>query len=164
MNDQSSANQMVIAILDAGTDSAGTAAFYSILYDAREIKALEPERRQEVCSYVTVIYASFAVYLGIILVLASTFIPAIVDSAAATSGTGSMSIGNLTIREMNEVWISSIFLYSIIVQGIGNGLAAGFMSTGRLYSSFIRASTLLLVGWFVFEIMGIPTSMITPMT
>jgi len=133
-------------------------------YDAREIKALETERRQEVGSYVTVIYASFAVYLGIILVLASTFIPAIVDSAAATSGTGSMSIGNLTIREMNEVWISTIFLYSIIVQGIGNGLAAGFMSTGRLYSSFIRASTLLLVGWFVFEIMGIPTSMITPMT
>ena len=65
-------------------------------YDAREIKALETERRQEVGSYVTVIYASFFVYLGIILVLASTFIPAIVDSSATTGG-GSMSIGNLTI-------------------------------------------------------------------
>ena len=41
-------------------------------FDAREIKALETERRQEVGSYVTVIYASFFVYLGIILVLAST--------------------------------------------------------------------------------------------
>ena len=131
-------------------------------FDAREIKALETERRQEVGSYVTVIYASFFVYLGIILVLASTFIPAIVDSAAATGGTGSMSIGNLTIREMNEVWISTIFLYSLIIQGIGNGLAAGFMSTGRLYSSFNRASMLLLVGWFVFELTGIGTSMITP--
>ena len=73
-----------------------------------------------------------------------------------------MSIGNLTIREMNEVWISTIFLYSLIVQGIGNGLAAGFMSNGRLYSAFNRASVLLLVGWFVFEITGIGTSMITP--
>jgi len=131
-------------------------------FDAREIKALETERRQEVGSYVTVIYASFFVYLGIILVLAQTFIPAIVDSAAATGSTGSMSIGNLTIREMNEVWISTIFLYSLIVQGIGNGLAAGFMSNGRLYSAFNRASVLLLVGWFVFEITGIGTSMITP--
>ena len=131
-------------------------------FDAREIKALETERRQEVGSYVTVIYASFFVYLGIILVLASTFIPAIVDSAAATGSTGTMSIGNLTIREMNEVWISTIFLYSLIVQGIGNGLAAGFMSNGRLYSAFNRASVLLLVGWFVFEITGIGTSMITP--
>tara|TARA_B100001146_G_scaffold199118_1_gene188993 strand:- start:115 stop:1353 length:1239 start_codon:yes stop_codon:yes gene_type:complete len=131
-------------------------------FDAREIKALETERRQEVGSYVTVIYASFFVYLGIILVLASTFIPAIVDSSAATGGTGSMSIGNLTIREMNEVWISTIFLYSLIVQGIGNGLAAGFMSNGRLYSAFNRASGLLLVGWFVFELTGIGTSMITP--
>ena len=131
-------------------------------FDAREIKALETERRQEVGSYVTVIYASYFVYLGIILVLAQTFIPAIVDSAAATGSTGSMSIGNLTIREMNEVWISTIFLYSLVVQGIGNGLAAGFMSNGRLWSAFNRASFLLLVGWFVFEITGIGTSMITP--
>ena len=131
-------------------------------FDAREIKALETERRQEVGSYVTVIYASFFVYLGIILVLAQTFIPAIVDSAVATGSTGSMSIGNLTIREVNEVWISTIFLYSLIVQGIGNGLAAGFMANGRLYSAFNRASFLLLVGWFVFELTGIGTSMITP--
>jgi len=130
-------------------------------FDAREIKALENERRQEVGSYVTVIYTSFFVYLGIILVLASTFIPAIVDSSAATGG-GSMSIGNLTIREMNEVWISSMFLYSLMVQGIGNGLAAGFMSTGKLYSAFSKASFLLFLGWFIFEIMGIATSVNTP--
>ena len=131
-------------------------------FDAREIKALETERRQEVGSYVTVIYASFFVYLGIILVLAQTFIPAIVDSAVATGSTGSMSIGNLTIREVNEVWISTIFLYSLIVQGIGNGLAAGFMANGRLYSAFNRASFLLVIGWLVFELTGIGTSMITP--
>ena len=131
-------------------------------YDAREIKALETERRQEVGSYVTVIYASFFVYLGIILVLASTFIPAIVDSSAATGGSGTMSIGNLTIREMNEVWISTVFLYSLIIQGTGMGLAAGFMSTGRLYSAFLRASFLLFLGWFIFELAGITTSMITP--
>ena len=130
-------------------------------FDAREIKALENERRQEVGSYVTVIYTSFFVYLGIILVLASTFVPAIVDSSAATGG-GSMSIGNLTIREMNEVWISSMFLYSLMVQGIGNGLAAGFMSTGKLYSAFSRAAFLLFLGWFIFEIMGIATSVNTP--
>ena len=131
-------------------------------YDAREIKALETERRQEVGSYVTVIYASFFVYLGIILVLASTFNPAIVDSSAATGGSGSMSIGNLTIREMNEVWISTVFLYSLIVQGVGMGMAAGFMSTGRLYSAFLRASFLLFLGWFIFELAGITTSLITP--
>lgn len=130
-------------------------------FDAREIKALENERRQEVGSYVTVIYTSFFVYLGIILVLASTFVPAIVDSSAATGG-GSMSIGNLTIREMNEVWISSMFLYSLMVQGIGNGLAAGFMSTGKLYSAFSRASFLLFLGWFIFELIGIATSVNTP--
>ncbi|MEO2179896.1 MAG: hypothetical protein ABGW86_01280, partial [Candidatus Poseidoniia archaeon] len=70
--------------------------------------------------------------------------------------------GNLTIKEMNEVWISTMFLYSLMVQGIGNGLAAGLMSTGRLYSAFRQASFLLIIGWVVFEFTGIGTSMITP--
>ena len=132
-------------------------------YDAREIKALETERAQEVTSYMMVVYVSFMVYLIIILVLASTFVPAIADSASATGGEG-MSIGNLQVRNLNEVWISTIFLYSIIVQSIGNGMAAGFMATGKLYSAFNRSSMLLFIGWLVFEVMGIATSVISPGT
>jgi len=49
-----------------------------------------------------------------------------------------------------------------MVQGIGNGLAAGFMSTGKLYSAFSRASFLLFLGWFIFELIGIATSVNTP--
>jgi len=132
-------------------------------FDAREIKALEAERAQEVTSYIMVVYVSFMVYLMIILVLANTFVPAIADSASATGGEG-MSIGNLQVRNLNEVWISTIFLYSVIVQSIGNGMAAGFMSTGKLYSAFNRSSMLLFVGWLIFEVMGIATSVISPGT
>ena len=110
----------------------------------------------------TVIYASFFVYLGIILVLASTFIPAIVDSSAATGGSGSMSIGNLTIREMNEVWISTCFPLQFNYSRNGNGVGSRIhVNGGRLYSAFLRASFLLFLGWFV-ELAGITTSMITP--
>ena len=77
-------------------------------YDAREIKALEGERQQEVTNYTMVIYLSFLIYLMIILVLANTFVPAIVDSSVATGGS-TMSIGNLQVRELNQVWISTVF-------------------------------------------------------
>ena len=130
-------------------------------YDAREIKALEGERQQEVTNYTMVIYLSFLIYLMIILVLANTFVPAIVDSSVATGG-GGMSIGNLQVRELNQVWISTVFFYSVIIQSFGNGLAAGFMSTGRLYSAATRASVMMLIGWAIFEIFGIATSMISP--
>ena len=130
-------------------------------YDAREIKALEVERQQEVTNYTMVIYLSFLIYLMIILVLANTFVPAIVDSSVATGGS-TMSIGNLQVRELNQVWISTVFFYSVIIQSFGNGLAAGFMSTGRLYSAATRASVMVLIGWSVFEIFGIATSMISP--
>ena len=130
-------------------------------YDAREIKALEVERQQEVTNYTMVIYLSFLIYLMIILVLANTFVPAIVDSSVATGGS-TMSIGNLQVRELNQVWISTVFFYSVIIQSFGNGLAAGFMSTGRLYSAATRASVMVLIGWSVFEIFGIATSLISP--
>ena len=130
-------------------------------YDAREIKALEGERQQEVTNYTMVIYLSFLIYLMIILVLANTFVPAIVDSSVATGGS-TMSIGNLQVRELNQVWISTVFFYSVIIQSFGNGLAAGFMSTGRLYSAATRASVMMLIGWAIFEIFGIATSMISP--
>ena len=130
-------------------------------YDAREIKALEGERQQEVTNYTMVIYLSFLIYLMIILVLANTFVPAIVDSSVATGGS-TMSIGNLQVRELNQVWISTVFFYSVIIQSFGNGLAAGFMSTGRLYSAATRASVMMLIGWAIFEIFGIATSLISP--
>ena len=42
MNDKASAREMINAILEAGTDSSGAAAFQSILYDARETRDSTP--------------------------------------------------------------------------------------------------------------------------
>ena len=42
MNDKASAREMINAILEAGTDSSGAAAFQSILYDARETRDPTP--------------------------------------------------------------------------------------------------------------------------
>ena len=131
-------------------------------YDVREIKALETERGQEIGSYLAVIYMSFVIYLLIIIVLVATFVPAIVSSGAATASTGSLTIGNLKIRSLNQIWISTTFYYSVLIQAVGMGMTGGFMATGKLYSGFIRSSLLILIGWFTFEIMGITTSIISP--
>ncbi len=131
-------------------------------YDVREIKALETERGQEIGSYLAVIYMSFVIYLLIIIVLVATFVPAIVSSGAATASTGSLTIGNLKIRSLNQIWISTTFYYSVLIQAVGMGMTGGFMATGKLYSGFIRSSILILIGWFTFELMGITTSIISP--
>ena len=131
-------------------------------YDVREIKALETERGQEIGSYLAVIYMSFAIYLLIILVLVATFVPAIVSSGAATASTGSLTIGNLKIRSLNQIWISTTFYYSVLIQAVGMGMTGGFMATGKLYSGFIRSSLLILLAWVVFETMGITVSIISP--
>ena len=105
---------------------------------------------------------SFAIYLMIILVLVATFVPAIVSSGAATASTGSLTIGNLKIRSLNQIWIATTFYYSVLIQAVGMGMAGGFMASGKLYSGFIRSSILVLFGWAVFEVMGITTSIISP--
>jgi len=129
-------------------------------YDAREILSLGTERAQEVGTYTMVIYMSFFVYLGIIVILSKTFIPAIADSSTSGGGGESMSIGNMKVKEIDEIWIASVFFYSVVVQSIGNGFAAGFMATGKFYGSAKRAAYMLLIGWISYELIGIGTSIL----
>ena len=53
--------------------------------DSREIKFLEGERKRTIASYISVIWTSYGVFLGVIVVLAKVFIPAIAGSNSEPS-------------------------------------------------------------------------------
>lgn len=129
-------------------------------FDAKEIKSLQMERTLNVGSYVAVIYTSFLVYLIIIIILAFTFVPAIAESSAETSASDSGgSIGNMKITRLDPIWIATIFFWSIVIQAVGNGMAAGFMKTGQVYGGLLQATYLLSFSWGLYELLGIQTSL-----
>ena len=76
--------------------------------DSREIKFLEGERVRAISSYISVIWVSYLVFMGVIVVLSKVFIPAI---ASSNSGGESESIGNMQINAVDPLFFIVVFFY-----------------------------------------------------
>ncbi len=119
--------------------------------DSREIKFLEGERERAIASYIAVIWTSFMVFLGVIVVLAKVFIPAI---ASSNSGDEGAQIGNMAIRAIDPLFFLVVFFYGVSAQAIGNGAMAGLMATGRLSSGMKHAGMMLIIAVLAFNLVA----------
>ena len=116
--------------------------------DARDIQLLEDERRANMSSYVVVIYVGMFVFLAIIAILCTSFIPAMtgegVGGLASATGAGS----TVTTEEINMV-----FYFATLVQGLGSGIVAGVFEDGKFTSSVKHVFVIVLICWLAFKIM-----------
>ena len=125
--------------------------------DSREIKFLELERIRAIASYIAVIWTSFFVFLGVIVVLSKVFIPAI---ASSNSGEDSAQIGNMVIRAIDPLFFLVVFFYGVSAQAIGNGAMAGLMATGRLSSGMKHAGLMLICAILAFNFIAFSPDLI----
>ena len=123
--------------------------------DSREIKFLEGERRRSIASYISVIWTSYGVFLGVIVVLAKVFIPAIAgsnsDSSEGDAG-GGAELGNMVIRNIEPLFFLTIFYYGVTMQALGNGSMAGLMATGRFTSGMKHSGLMILMAMLCFNL------------
>ena len=122
--------------------------------DSREIKFLEGERKRSIASYISVIWTSYGVFLGVIVVLAKVFIPAIAGSNSDSSGDagGGQQLGNMVIRNIEPLFFLTIFYYGVTMQALGNGSMAGLMATGRFTSGMKHSGMMILLAILCFNI------------
>ena len=128
--------------------------------DSREIKFLEGERKRAIGSYIAVIWTSYFVFLGVIVVLSTVFIPAIANSNSSDDGGGGQNIGNMKIRNVDPLFFLTIFYYGVTMQAIGNGCMAGLMATGRFSAGFKHSGMMLLVALVVFNFIAFSPNLI----
>ncbi|MCH1527928.1 MAG: type II secretion system F family protein [Candidatus Poseidoniaceae archaeon] len=124
--------------------------------DSREIKFLEGERKRSIASYISVIWTSYGVFLGVIVVLAKVFIPAIAGSNSEPSDDGDagggQQLGNMVIRNIEPLFFLTIFYYGVTMQALGNGSMAGLMATGRFTSGMKHAGLMILLSLLCFNV------------
>jgi len=130
--------------------------------DSREIQFLKGERARAIGSYIAVIWVSFMVFLGVIVVLSKVFIPAI---ASSNSGGESETIGNMQINAVDPLFFLVVFFYGVNAQAMGNGAMAGIMATGRLSTGMKHAGMMMIICLVLFnvaafapELIGVPAS------
>ena len=116
--------------------------------DAREIKMLETERKTNMMSYVVVIYVGIFVFIAIVLILLSSFVPAMVGSGGSQGMQGLMGGGNLASqKEINDV-----FYLACIIQAFGSALVAGVFEDGRYVSSVKHIFIMVFSTWLMFKL------------
>ncbi len=125
--------------------------------DSREIKFLEGERRRSIASYISVIWTSYGVFLGVIVVLAKVFIPAIAGSNSDSSDSGDdagggAELGNMVIRNIEPLFFLTIFYYGVTMQALGNGSMAGLMANGRFTSGMKHSGLMILLAILCFNL------------
>lgn len=131
--------------------------------DSREIKFLESERQRAIGSYIAVIWTSYGVFLGVIVVLAKVFIPAIADSNSGGGDggdSGGQNIGNMQIRAIDPLFFLTIFYYGVTMQAMGNGAMAGLMATGRITSGFRHSGMMIVLAILVFNLIAFSPDLI----
>lgn len=130
--------------------------------EATASRRLERDRRNELLTYVVVIYVSFFVFIAIIVALDTIFIPNIPTGAATQAGSGassavdsgafSQSAGQLTAAK--KAAYSTVFFHTSLVQAVCSGLVAGQMGAGSVKAGAKHATVMLVVAYTTFLLLG----------
>jgi flagellar protein FlaJ len=143
-----SINRTISLIIETSKSGGNVADVLDVAArDAREIKQLETERRTNMSSYVVVIYVGMFVFLAIVLILCTSFIPAMIGEG----GQGMQGVMGGGSR-VSQIEVVTVFFYASIVQGFGSAAVAGVFEDGTLTSSVKHMFILVFVCWLAFKL------------
>jgi flagellar protein FlaJ len=135
---------------DAGGNVADVLSMVS--HDAKETILTQEERGVTMQTYVLVIYIAYFVFIATILILQGQFLPKMelagqqVSDQAAAAGIG--EIPGVSINVDIIPTVSFIFLLSVMVHAIGDGILAGVIQKGSIPIG-MRHSFIMLVAGFI---------------
>ncbi|MCD4703430.1 MAG: type II secretion system F family protein [Methanosarcinaceae archaeon] len=118
--------------------------------DASEIKTLERERRGNMAVYVVICYMAFFVFIFVILMLSSKFVPVMAEAGQAASAAGA---GNQFIGSFDPGTFTRILFHASVIQGFVSGLVAGQMGEGEVSAGLKHSLILMITAWAAFTLM-----------
>jgi flagellar protein FlaJ len=129
--------------------------------EAQNTRRLRRERRQEMFTYLLVIYISFLVFLGIVVALTVSFIPAIEQAGSAAAAPGGAVVAGTgvptavfnSIRGVNVEAYTLLLFHISAIQGVCSGLVAGRLGEGSVRAGVKHAAVMLLVAYLLFAIL-----------
>ncbi|MFO8132786.1 MAG: type II secretion system F family protein [Thermoplasmatota archaeon] len=115
--------------------------------NVREIKILQADRKMEMQMYLLIIYVAFFVFLAVIVILTTTFLPEFGAATENTTSVGGISFGNIDLEEYKFIYVSTA-----LVQAIGNGVVAGLLGEGKIAAGLRHGTIMVLVTYILFKL------------
>jgi flagellar protein FlaJ len=161
----------VVAIIIKANDAGGNVAdvLNMVSRDAKQIHMAEDEQKIAMTSYLAVIYISYAVFIVVIIILNTQFLSQMAKAGAqlaanqtaeqtaqpgGAAGGGGGGLGQgAQIQAENIPVIKYIFALAVFAHGIGDGIVAGVLQTGKITNGMKHSFVLILLGFVALRIM-----------
>ncbi len=150
----------VVAIIIKANDAGGNVAdvLNMVSKDAKQVHMSEDEQKIAMTSYLAVIYISYAVFIVVIIILSSQFLSQMAQAGtqlqggemSQVSGGGGMGAD---IKTENIPVIKYIFALAVFAHGIGDGLVAGVLQSGKITNGMKHSFILILIGFVSLRIL-----------
>lgn len=122
--------------------------------EAQDTRRLKRKRRQEMLTYLVIIYLSFFVFLVIVGALNSILIPNLPTGAEAPDSGAIGGGGPLSsIASVNPAAYTLLFFHTALVQALFSGLVAGQMGEQSVKNGAKHALAMLTIAYAVFLVL-----------
>ena len=109
---------------------------------------LKKEREGAMKPYIWIIYASFVIFIMVVVILFVTFFIPFGSANISPDQTGGMFL-----LEIDLDTLEILFLHMLAVQGFFSGLVAGKMSKMSVRAGLMHSVVMMFIGWFAFKIL-----------
>jgi flagellar protein FlaJ len=140
--------QRVVSIITRANQAGGNVAdvLTMVAHDTGQAQLQERARSDVMVTYLTVIYIAFAVFLITIFILAAVFLPKMVQAGQGIASSN-LGAGPVTVAFNLVPTLFLIFLVSVQVHAMGDGILAGVLHRGKYAYGLQHATVMLLIGW-----------------
>ena len=140
---------------DAGGNVADVLTMVS--HDAKETILTQEERGVTMQTYVLVVYIAYFVFIATVLILQGQFLPKMEDAGQQVSDAaiemGAGDIAGVSINVDIIPTVSFIFLLSVVVHAVGDGILAGVIQNGSIPIGMRHSFIMLLMGFITLRIL-----------
>ncbi len=118
--------------------------------DTEMAEELDRERFTNMLIYIVIIYISFFVFIGIIFIISTSFLPVMAEAGGNVESSGMESGGFLGAFDVDV--FTRIFLHASILQGFCSGLIAGQMGEGEFLCGLKHSLIMTLIAYIAFTV------------
>lgn len=137
---------MAIVVKATGAGGDVSDVLNSTAKNIKDIQLIDIGRKMEMSSYKAVIFTAFFVFLATVVIMNSSFLPAI----EASGGGGIGAEGAATQQAgMSVDEVKFIYLGAALVQGFGDGILVGVIETGKIVNGFKNSFIMVLLAYLI---------------
>ncbi|WP_436928817.1 type II secretion system F family protein [Halosimplex halobium] len=125
---------------------------------------LRRKRRQQMFTYLIVIYISFLVFLVIIVAVQEVLVPSLPNNVPTPENTDRLAVNVdafARFGQVNKAAYTLVFFHTAIVQAVLSGFIAGQLGEGSLKHGAKHAAIMLAVAYGAFLLLSSPVAQVT---